>query len=162
LITALVRQLPFAESQLANCAKKETRVTEITSDRPISTQEIVMALELYPMDRQTPIISLGRSPQRAVRRRWFDRIVGFFLGAFILGTTGGVIGSCLTYSHPLAVTISALWWATYFGCFGANIGALLGLWAENAAAPPVKGPLAPAYRFKETRTSCRCDGSNAD
>jgi hypothetical protein len=42
----------------------------------------------------------------------------------------------MPYRHPVAVTISVLWWGIYFGCFGASIGALLGLWAEQTPAPP--------------------------
>jgi hypothetical protein len=41
----------------------------------------------------------------------------------------------MPYRHPVAVTISVLWWGIYLGCFGASLGALLGLWAEQTSAP---------------------------
>jgi hypothetical protein len=42
----------------------------------------------------------------------------------------------MPYRYPVAVTISVLWWGIYLGCFGAGVGALLGLWAEKALVPP--------------------------
>ena len=94
-----------------------------------------------------PIAAGQRGRQRAVRpHRWqpaanpprrFSRVtIGFWLGGIALGTTGCVLGACLPYRHPVAVTISVLWWGIYLGCFGASIGALLGLWAEQVSAPP--------------------------
>jgi len=91
-------------------------------------------------DRQTAASSPGnpggRAQPGAARRLRFDRTLGFWLGGFVLGTAGGILGGCLPYHHPVAVTISVLWWGIYFGCFGASIGALLGLWAEPVPAPP--------------------------
>jgi hypothetical protein len=40
----------------------------------------------------------------------------------------------MAYSHPVAVTLSVLWWGHYFGWFGAGLGALLGLLTERAPA----------------------------
>jgi len=76
-----------------------------------------------------------RSPNVRLRRR-FDRTIGFWLGGALLGVGGCILGSCMPYRHPVAVTISVLWWGIYLGCFGASIGALLGLWAEQVSAPP--------------------------
>ena len=69
-------------------------------------------------------------------RRRFDRTIGFWLGGALLGVGGCILGIGMPYRHPVAVTISVLWWGIYLGCFGASIGALLGLWAEQMPAPP--------------------------
>ena len=74
--------------------------------------------------------------RNAPLRRRFDRTFGFWLGGALLGVGGCILGICMPYRHPVAVTISVLWWGIYFGCFGASIGALLGLWAEQTPAPP--------------------------
>jgi hypothetical protein len=71
--------------------------------------------------------------QVAKRHRRFDPIrVGFWLGGLSLGTVGCIVGASMPYHHPVAIAISAIWWGIYVGCFGASIGALIGLWA----APP--------------------------
>src|SRR5262245_48496738 len=40
--------------------------------------------------------------------------------------------------HPVAVTISVIWWGTYLGCFGASVGAgiggLIGQWRDRTPA----------------------------
>jgi hypothetical protein len=38
----------------------------------------------------------------------------------------------MPYRHPVAILISVLWWGAYFGCLGAGLGALLGLFADRA------------------------------
>jgi hypothetical protein len=107
-----------------------------------------MACAGYSQDRQTSIVSSDsvghQQPPRNQRRPRFDRVSGFLVGGIVLGTTGAVLGACLPYAHPVASILSALWWAVYFGCFGANIGALLGLWAEKTTAPRSK-----ALRYDE-------------
>jgi hypothetical protein len=70
---------------------------------------------------------------RNVPRRGLGRTVGFWLGGALLGVGGGILGACLPYRHPVAVTISVLWWGIYLGWLGASMGALLGLWAEQTA-----------------------------
>jgi hypothetical protein len=79
------------------------------------------------------------NPVSLALRRLNPVAVGFWLGGFVLGTAGAIVGACMPYRHPVAVTISILWWGIYFGCFGAYIGALLGLgknrtasWSERA------------------------------
>jgi hypothetical protein len=67
----------------------------------------------------------------ANRRRLNPATVGFWLGGCVLGTGGAIVGACMPYHHPVAVTISILWWAIFLGCFGASIGALLGLWKNR-------------------------------
>jgi hypothetical protein len=76
----------------------------------------------------------GRPAVNPFRR--FDRVaIGFWLGGVTLGTAGCILGACMPYRHPVAVTISVLWWGTYLGSFGASvgsfIGALLGARAEE-------------------------------
>jgi hypothetical protein len=41
----------------------------------------------------------------------------------------------MPYHHPVGVAVSVLWWGIFFGCFGMNIGALCGLWAEQTPVP---------------------------
>ena len=65
----------------------------------------------------------------------FGRGVGFWLGAIFLGLGGCILGGWMPYRHPVAVTTGVLWWGIYFGCFGASLGALVGLWAEQTPAP---------------------------
>jgi hypothetical protein len=88
----------------------------------------------------SPITAEDEDCPRAVRRFRFDRVSGFCLGGLVLGTAGCIMGACLPYDHPVAVTVSALWWGIYGGCFGANVGALLGLWAERTPALPFQEP----------------------
>jgi hypothetical protein len=59
-------------------------------------------------------------------RRWNSVTVGFWLGGVVLGTAGCLYGACQPYSHPVAVTTSALWWGIYFGTFGCWLGATIG------------------------------------
>jgi hypothetical protein len=73
--------------------------------------------------------------------RRFDRVaIGFWLGGLALGTAGCLLGACMPYRHPVAVTISMLWWGVFLGCFGASIGAgvggLFGLWPDDTPASP--------------------------
>jgi hypothetical protein len=70
----------------------------------------------------------------AVRPLRFDRTLGFWLGGFVLGAAGCLMGACVPYHRPVAVTASALWWGLYFGCLGANLGAWIGLLAERISA----------------------------
>jgi hypothetical protein len=45
----------------------------------------------------------------------------------------------MPYQHPVAVTISVLWWGIYLGLFGASLGAVLGLLTGRAPAAPFLG-----------------------
>ena len=98
-------------------------------------------------DQQTSVPSPsptgGQGRPRTVRRLRLDRTLGFWLGGFVFGTAGCVIGFCFPYHHPVAVTVSVLWWGFYFGWLGASVGAGIGLLAERAPASPPKGPAAP-------------------
>ena len=92
----------------------------------------------------------GNAGQRAVGsdkghraekpRGLFDRTIGFWLGGALLGIGGCILGGLMPYSHPVAVTISVLWWGIYLGCLGASIGALLGCWAERPHTSPSQVP----------------------
>jgi hypothetical protein len=62
--------------------------------------------------------------------------VGFWVGGFVLGVTGCVVGACMPYRHPFGVLCSVLWWGVYLGCAGASIVAL-GCWLTQRQ-PPVK------------------------
>ena len=69
-------------------------------------------------------------------RRRFDGVtLGLCLGALVLGTAGCIFGALMPYRHPVALTISIVWWGIYIGCLGACIGAgvggLVGLWKKR-------------------------------
>jgi hypothetical protein len=64
----------------------------------------------------------------------FNRHSGFVLGGIIMAAGGCLFGAAMPYQHPVAVTVSVLWWSLFFGCFGAWLGALLGLCAEQTPA----------------------------
>jgi hypothetical protein len=95
-----------------------------------------------------PVAAGNGDRQRAVRphgwqlatnafRRRFDRVaLGFWLGGVVLGTGGCVLGACMHSRHPVGVAAGVIWWGIYLGCFGASLGALLGLWAERTTASP--------------------------
>jgi hypothetical protein len=78
-------------------------------------------------------------PATANPGRRFGRTLGFWLGAIALGTAGCLLGASMPYRHPVARTISVLWWGIFLGCFGSSLGALLGLWAEQPPASPFQG-----------------------
>jgi hypothetical protein len=76
----------------------------------------------------------AQAPTKLFRRR-FDRVtLGLSLGGVVLGTAGCIIGACMPYRHPVAVTLSVLWWGIYLGCLGAALGALLGLLSKRNPA----------------------------
>jgi hypothetical protein len=81
-----------------------------------------------PRERQRALRPRGWQPAANAIRRRFDLVaIGFWLGAFALGAGGCIIGACLPYRHPVAVTICVLWWGIYFGSFGAWLGAVIGM-----------------------------------
>src|SRR5262245_12429867 len=64
--------------------------------------------------------------------------VGFWVGGFVFGGTGCVVGACLPYRHPVGVLCSVLWWGVYLGCAGASIVSL-GCWLTQRHQP-AEGP----------------------
>jgi hypothetical protein len=96
---------------------------------------------------RVPATSELKSPARFGRRT-----VGFWLGGGLLGTAGCILGVCMPYQHPVAVAISVFWWGIYLGCFGASVGALIGVFTERAAAsapPPSAAAAGILCRFPE-------------
>jgi hypothetical protein len=94
-----------------------------------------------PTKRRNPISAPApagnRQCNRVAHRIRFNRTLGFWLGGIVLGTAGCIIGALAPYEHPVAVTLSMLWWGVYVGAFGGSVGALIGVLAENiSAAPP--------------------------
>jgi hypothetical protein len=69
-------------------------------------------------------------------RRFSWATIGFFLGGLVLGTAGCILGTGMPYRHPVAVTMSILWWGLYLGCAGASFVALIGLWMDRASGLP--------------------------
>jgi hypothetical protein len=76
----------------------------------------------------------GASP-----RLRFNRTVGFWLGAAVLGAAGGFLGAAMPYRHPVAVTANVLWWGVFLGCLGGSVCAVAGLWAEPTRPSPAPG-----------------------
>jgi hypothetical protein len=69
-------------------------------------------------------------------RRFSPVTIGFWLGGAGMGIGGCLLGALMPYRHPVAVALSVLWWGIYFGCFGASIGALVGVFADPAPTWP--------------------------
>jgi hypothetical protein len=94
----------------------------------------------HATDRRNPApspVAAGKEGRpTAVRRRLDPVAAGFWLGGVALGAAGCIFGALLPYHHPVARVVSVLWWGIYFGCFGAGIGALVGLVAKRNPAPP--------------------------
>jgi hypothetical protein len=108
----------------------------------MKTEDLMLQTPL-PTDRRnptpSPLAAGNRGCNGAGRRLRFDRTLGFWLGGVVLGTAGCVIGACAPYHHPVAVTLSMLWWGIYFGCFGGIAGALIGGLTERTPAPSSPG-----------------------
>ena len=92
-----------------------------------------------------PVIAKGNAPPQSRRTRravasrshrldWVR--IGFWLGAATFGTAGGVLGGCMPYHHPVAITASVIWWGIYIGSLGASLGALAGLVLRRARPVP--------------------------
>ena len=62
--------------------------------------------------------------------------IGFWLGAAGMAVGGCLLGALMPYCHPVAVTMSVLWWGLYFGCFGASVGAIVGVVADREPLLP--------------------------
>jgi hypothetical protein len=87
--------------------------------------------------RPRPDAAANRERKRPARRQRLARTtLGFWIGGSLLGTAGCLLGVCMPYHHPVAVTIGALWWGIYLGCLGASIGALVSLVTKRNPAPP--------------------------
>ena len=83
--------------------------------------------------------------------------IGFWLGGAGMGIGGCLLGALMPYRHPVAAAISVLWWGIYFGCFGASVGALVGVFADRA--PP--RPAVRRERAEEAATKLGLDSRAA-
>jgi hypothetical protein len=77
--------------------------------------------------------------------RFRPRTLGFWLGGAGMATGGCLLGALMPYRHPVAVAISVLWWGIYFGCFGASVGALVGVFT-NRPPPRTRARWEPAEK----------------
>jgi hypothetical protein len=59
----------------------------------------------------------------------------------------------MPYHHPVAVTISVVWWGLFWGGFGTWIGALVGMLAESASASSSPRPDGKADRREYPETA---------
>jgi hypothetical protein len=106
--------------------------TALSAHLPVSTKANARANTPQLTDRHR--ITAGNQARPRLRSRLrIDRTIGFWLGGFVLGIAGSILGVCLPYHNPVAVTISALWWGVYLGCLGASIGGILGAWSEDTS-----------------------------
>jgi hypothetical protein len=62
--------------------------------------------------------------------------LGFWLGGAGMAIGGGLLGTMMPYRHPVAMALSVLWWGLYFGCFGASVGALVGVFTDREPTWP--------------------------
>src|SRR5262245_61505568 len=69
-------------------------------------------------------------------RRFSPVTIGFWLGGAGMGIGGCLMGALMPYRHPVAAALSVLWWGVYIGCYGASIGALVGVFADRAPTWP--------------------------
>jgi hypothetical protein len=83
-------------------------------------------------DVRTEVARIGQRAKAARPRT--GRAIGPWLGGIVLGVGGYILGVCMPYSHPVGLTISAFWWAIYFGCFGIWLGSVLGMFTQRAWA----------------------------
>jgi hypothetical protein len=109
-----------------------------------AVKEKQMAKTRQLTDRQHRIpssIPAGeREGQRAVDLG-LDRVtLAFRLGGVILGMAGCILGAWMPYSHPVARTLSVLWWGVSLGCLGGSLGVLACVLTERAPASPSRGP----------------------
>ena len=99
-----------------------------------------MASARHVVDRRNSnpaYLSAGNRQWQETRQRRLKRsTIGFWLAGALLGTAGCVLGASISYHHPAARILSALWWGIFFGCFGGSIGALIGLCMDRTPAPP--------------------------
>jgi hypothetical protein len=104
------------------------------------------------LERPSAIGSPAAPPVAHCRpgRRFKPATIGFCLGGLALGAGGCILGALMPYSHPVAVTISVLFWGTYLGCLGASVGALLGWCADRAPSPPSQESYAARTRVSTT------------
>src|SRR5262249_44121670 len=95
-------------------------------------------------DRNTfassPLTTDQRAATGVFRRLLFNRATRFWCCVAAFGTAGCVFGVSMANSHPVALTLSVLWWGFYFGCFGWCISAWIGFFTERAPIPPSEGP----------------------
>ena len=89
--------------------------------------------------------------------RFSPVIIGFWLGGAGIGIGGGLLGAVMPYRHPVAVALSVLWWGLYFVCFGASVGALVGVLTDRA--PP--RPAVRRERAEEVTTKLGLDSRAA-
>ena len=83
-------------------------------------------------------LAAARDAIEFIRRSERARIA-FWFGAIVLGIGGCILGACMPYTHPVALTISALWWGLFLGCFGGSLGALYCVLTEGSS--PSRSPV---------------------
>ena len=92
------------------------------------SRKLPLLMGIVKNEARAVIAHAGRSRAVASPSRQFDRVsIGFWLGGATFATAGCILGGCMPYYHPVAIAISMIWWGIYAGCFGASLGALLGL-----------------------------------
>jgi hypothetical protein len=94
-----------------------------------------------------PITACKGASKRVSRRLRFAAAIRFWLCVITFGTAGCLFGVSMAGRHPVALTMSVLWWGIYFGFFGWSISAWIGFLTERTPVPPPQGadgPVPPA------------------
>jgi hypothetical protein len=110
---------------------------------------VTQAIGEWKKSHPTPAGKTAVSPR-------FDRAtIGLILGGLLLGAAGCILGAVMPYRHPVAVSMSMIWWGFYCGCFGASVGALIGLLTRR---PLAVSTVVPERTAKPARTEPACHG----
>jgi hypothetical protein len=116
---------------------KENRTITPALNRPTEPTQFGQQRREWPCASGSPA---GQAATRhETRRRFKPATVGFWLGGLVMGAGGCILGACLPSRHPVALVVGMLWWSLYLGCFGASVGALVGLVMDRASLPPSLG-----------------------
>jgi hypothetical protein len=81
--------------------------------------------------------------------------LAFRIGVVVLGAAGLLLGACMPYSHPVALSISVLWWSVFLGCLGGSLAVVACVLSERAPASvpaPRRGPLGGTDRVRAAST----------
>jgi len=73
---------------------------------------------------EVPPPSLPRSRRNHVT-------LGFWLGGVALGAVGCLVGAALPHRYAVGAAVSIIWWSIFLGCWGASLGALVGVWRKG-------------------------------
>jgi hypothetical protein len=91
----------------------------------------------------SPLPAAGKQWRWPVHREVEWTTLAFRVGGIVLGTVGCILGAWMPYGHPVARTLSVLWWGVFLGCLGGSLAVVACLLAERAPACPIEGSAVP-------------------